>query len=192
MPIYCSRCKSSQVEELVEGNRVYYFCHHCHQKSGKALVVDGRIKIINTSRGIKHIDTAAIIIKGNEMLFTDRRTYPFGLEIPVGHLEYNETIEEAIRREVYEEVGLKVTGATLVTQVEQPVSYCRYGSAIEEWAIFLVEFRGRGVISNNENQAIYWIDKDDIPVEKLTPHTRFALKTLGYINDTATAKKAAI
>lgn len=184
MAIYCLTCRSKDVEEIVEGNRLFYYCSQCNKKYGRALIVDGRIKILHTSRGIKHIDAAAIIIWKNKMLFLERRGYPFGLMIPAGHLEYNETLEEALHREVYEEVGLKVKNATLLAQIEQPISYCRYGSDIEEWAVFLVEAEnGEPVIANNESESMQWIPLNKIPVRQLTPHTRYALATLGYIKD---------
>lgn len=186
MPIYCLKCKSKNVKETVEENRVIYSCPDCHVKSGQAFIVDGRIKIINTSRGIKHIDVAALIIKDNKILLTERRTYPFGLEIPVGHLEYNETLEQALERELYEEVGLKVSSSTLLAQMEQPVSHCRYGSDIEEWAVFLVEYQGSDFVSNHEIEAIAWFPVNKIPTDRLTAHTRFALQTLGYLAVPAT------
>ncbi len=185
MAIYCLKCKSVKVKEIVEENKVLFFCADCQESSGRALVVDGKIKIINTSRGIKHIDAAAIIIRDNKLLLLERRTYPFGLMIPAGHLEYNETIEDALRREVFEEVGLKVMSETLIAQIEQPVSYCRYGSVVEEWAIFLTECDGKSFIGNNENEAIHWISLEDlatIPKDNFSPHTYVALKHLGYIN----------
>jgi mutator protein MutT len=182
MPKYCLNCKSTKVRETVEENRVYYYCPDCQQKSGKALIIDGRIKIINTDRGIKHVDVAAIIIKDKNILLTDRRTYPFGLEIPVGHLEYNETVNQALVREVYEEVGLKVRSATLLSQVEQPISYCRYGSAIEEWIIFIVECEGTEYVGNDENETVKWYPLHDLPIKKLTEQTAFALSHTGYIS----------
>lgn len=182
MPTYCIGCRSKKVQEVVEGNKVYYQCPDCNKHSGRALIVDGKIKIINTNRGIKHVDVAAIILRDNKILLTERRTYPFGLEIPVGHLEYNESLEQALKREVYEEVGLQVQSMTLLSQMEQPISYCRYGSDVEEWVVYLAECNTDEFISNNEIESIVWIDLDKIPTRRLTPHTTFALQTLGYIN----------
>ncbi len=186
MPTYCLECKSSKVKEIVAENKVFYYCENCQTRAGRALVIDGRIKVVNTSRGIKHIDAAAIIIRNDKILLLERRTYPFGLMIPAGHLEYNETLEEALRREVYEEVGLKVSGATLLAQIEQPISYCRYGADIEEWAVFLVDAEGEPIISNNENDAYQWIPIPEIKATDLTPHTRYALVNLGYVKETST------
>lgn len=167
-----------------------YSCPACHTKSGRAIIVDGKIKIINTSRGIKHIVATALILKDNNILLTQRRTYPFGLETPVGHVEYDESLEQALRREVYEEVGLMVTGETLLAQIEQPISYCRYGVAIEEWAVFLVNYKGHDFIGNNEIEEIVWLPLSDLPLDKLTPNTRVILEALGYIENNSLSKVA--
>ena len=188
MPKYCIACRAVNPEELVEENKVYYQCPKCGNRSGRAVIVDNKIKIINTSRGIKHISVAAIIIHDNKILLADRRTYPFGFEIPVGHLEYDETLEDALRREVYEEVGLKISGETLITQIEQPVSYCRYGSDVEEWAVFFAECKGHEFVNNSEFESIQWFPLDAIPVERLTPQTRFILNKLEYIDHKQSGK----
>lgn len=183
MPIYCIKCRSNEVQEIVEENRVFYLCPHCQTKSGKAFIVDSKVKIINTSRGIKHISVAGLIINDDKVLLTNRRTYPFGLELPVGHLEHNETLEETVQREVYEEIGLKVEAVTLLAQLEQPVSYCRYGSDIEDWVVFSVDSKvGQGFVSNNEVESIVWLPLNGLEHADLTPSTRFVLAELGYLS----------
>ncbi len=190
MSIYCLSCRSSKVEEIVEENRVFYLCNDCQKKSGRALIVDNKIKIINTSRGIKHIAIGALIIRDNALLLEERRTYPFGLEIPAGHLEYGESLEEALHREVYEEVGLKIKGYTLLAQLDYTEPICRYGSDIEEWALYLVDCpTGEPFINNNEAEALIWVPIKNIPTDKLTPLTHFALRSLGYIFDRDQNKK---
>ncbi len=183
MPTYCIHCKSSKIQESVEENKILYSCPVCHQKSGKALIVDGRIKIINTSRGIKHIDAAAIIIRDDKILLLERRTYPYGYMLPAGHLEYDETLEDTLRREVYEEAGLKVKSATLLAQIEHPISYCRYGSDIEEWAVYLVECDGEPYVSNNESEGFKWVPLGELQPAVLSPHARYALYRTGYIKE---------
>ncbi len=189
MPIHCLNCKSNQIKEIVEENNVYYLCEKCSQKSGKALIIDGKIRVLNTSRGIKHIGIVAVVVRNNKILLTLRRTYPFGLELPGGHVEYGETLEEALRREVFEEVGIKVSGQTLLVQIEQPVSYCRYGSDIEEWTLFSVEYSdGEPFVNNSESEAVRWVDVDRIPVKDLAPMTAYALFRLGYVNEYLSAQ----
>lgn len=183
MPTYCFQCKSPKVQEIVEGTHVLYQCPGCGHKGGRAFIIDNKIRTIKTSRGIKHIAVAALIIENDHLLVVDRRTYPFGLELPAGHVEYDETLEEALRREVYEEVGIKVTGATLLAQLEHPISYCRYGSDVEEWSIFLIEGRkGETIASNSEVESSSWIPLKHLHRYNLTEPTRVVLGHLGYLS----------
>jgi 8-oxo-dGTP diphosphatase len=182
MPSYCINCRSPKLQELVEENQVYYYCQSCRTKSGRSFMVDGKIRIIDTSRGVKHIVASALIIRDGKVLLTLRRTYPFGLEFPVGHVEYGESIEEALEREVLEELGVKVTSATLLLQIEQPVSYCRFGSTIEEWAVFSVDYNGQSIIENDEIESVRWVSLHDLPIKELTPNTIVVLRELGYLS----------
>lgn len=144
--------------------------------------IDSKIKIINTSRGIKHVAAAALIINQGNILFVERRTHPFGLELPAGHVEHGETIEQAVRREVYEEVGLKISGEILLANIEHPESYCRYGSDVEEWAVFLIEYiEGQDYVGNSEIESVTWVPLPKIPTAQLTPPTAFVLEKLGYL-----------
>lgn len=186
MPIYCLKCRSKKIDEIMEGNRLFYSCLKCNTKQGKALIIDGKIKILHTSQGIKHISVAAIIIRDNKILLLERRFYHYGLTVPAGHLHYDETLDEALRRELYEEIGLRVKNAILLAQVEQPASHCRYGADIEEWAIYKVEPETyEPFVANDENESFKWVSLDDIPIERLTPHTKFGLTTLGYVKKRA-------
>jgi len=59
--------------------------------------------------------------RGDEVLLVERSGDPSGgvWSFPGGHLEWGETLEDAARREVFEETGLRVTlkGAPMVHEV---------------------------------------------------------------------------
>jgi len=52
-----------------------------------------------------------ITIKGtNKLVLIERRDPPLGLSLPGGFVEYGETVEEAVRREIAEEVNCELLG----------------------------------------------------------------------------------
>lgn len=70
---------------------------------------------------MKTIDVvAAIIVKGTEILATQRGYGEFegGWEFPGGKVEQGETPEEAIVREIHEEMNARISVQRFLTQVE--------------------------------------------------------------------------
>ena len=70
---------------------------------------------------MKTIDVvAAIIVKGTEILATQRGYGEFegGWEFPGGKVEQGETPEEAIVREIHEELNARISVQRFLTQVE--------------------------------------------------------------------------
>lgn len=86
---YCLRCG---VETKNEGNMRE--CKSC-----------GYIFYINPNPAV-----SALIISGTNILLTKRAVDPYKgkLDIPGGFVELNETLEDAVRREVHEELGVEI------------------------------------------------------------------------------------
>jgi len=60
-----------------------------------------------THRGPK-LAVDCIILVGDRVLLIHRRNPPHGWALPGGFVEYGETVEDAVRREMKEETGLKL------------------------------------------------------------------------------------
>jgi 8-oxo-dGTP diphosphatase len=102
----------------------------------------------------------AIIINNENKILIARRPegkpHPGLWEFPGGKIEQGETVEDALKREVYEEVHLKVETAELFKQVQHDY---------KEELVFLnfmrvTKFTGDAI--GKENQPIRWIKLQDL------------------------------
>jgi len=101
---------------------------------------------------------AAIIKKGNLYLVTQRNKDKYmGLkwEFPGGKVEVNETLQEALTREIYEELNININ-------VYEKIAEERYKDSEINIVLhyFLCSIKD-GVISLNEHEAMEWADKTD-------------------------------
>ena len=101
---------------------------------------------------------AAIIKKDNHYLIAQRGKDKYmGLkwEFPGGKVEANETLQEALTREIYEELNININ-------VYEKIAEERYKDSEINIVLhyFLCSIKD-GVISLNEHEAMEWADKTD-------------------------------
>lgn len=101
---------------------------------------------------------AAIIKKGNAVLATQRGYGDFagGWEFPGGKIESGETPEQAVVREVLEELGVLIAVNSLVTVVDY--DYETFHLHMHCFLCQVVE----GEIELHEHLAARWLDADSI------------------------------
>lgn len=106
---------------------------------------------------------AAIVLRDNKVLLA-RHTYGSGqgkLIIPGGYLKYNETPEDAVKREVLEETGITV----------EPLDIVGIRFNLKDWyVIFTARYIcGKAQSDGYENNEVVWLDiedavtRDDVP-----------------------------
>ena len=100
----------------------------------------------------------AVIKKDNLYLITQRnRDKHMGLkwEFPGGKVETNETLQDALAREIYEELNIDIN-------IYEKLAEERYKDSEINIVLhyFLCSIKG-GVINLNEHEAMEWIDKID-------------------------------
>lgn len=174
MSVTCIGCNSQNIQEIVKENRRYIYCEDCKQVYERAIdTTYGRDRVINTEEGVVHECVGALIQKDGQYLLIKRRAYPFGYGLPAGHVEYNEAIPDALKREVFEETGLTLTNCETLFEGFVPGSKCRYGADRHIWHYYACDYEGEAPFLNSESEAIGWYSLADIQKLDLIPSAQF-------------------
>ena len=123
---------------------------------------------------------AALIVRGGEVLIGQRRPdQPMALlwEFPGGKIESGESPEQALARELDEELGIRATIGPRVTRVRH--NY-RHGGAVDLQFFAVHEFAGE--IESRIYQQVRWVR-----LEELTEY-EFLAADRGLIRDLAAGK----
>ncbi len=144
-----------------------------HNKdAATASSVDGSPETQNGPRNGAHNDprhenktvrpvAAALILRGDEVLICQRRPdQPLGSkwEFPGGKIEPGETAEEALRRELMEELGINATISTRVAHLRH--NY-RSGGAVDLQFFLVREYSGD--VANLIFQDVRWCPLRNLP-----------------------------
>ena len=123
---------------------------------------------------------AALIIRGDEVLICQRRPdQPMGLqwEFPGGKIEPGESAEQALARELDEELGIHATIGRLVTRIRH--NY-RNGGAVDLQFFTVREYAGE--IANRIFAQLVWARLETLPEYDFLPADR------GLVRDLAQGK----
>ncbi|MGA8731251.1 MAG: (deoxy)nucleoside triphosphate pyrophosphohydrolase [Terracidiphilus sp.] len=123
---------------------------------------------------------AALIVRGGEVLICQRRPdQPMGLqwEFPGGKIEPGESPEQALARELDEELGIKASIGARVTHIRH--NY-RHGGAVDLQFFAVHEFTGE--LENRIFQQFRWVRLEDLP------QYDFLTADRGLIRDLAAGK----
>jgi 8-oxo-dGTP diphosphatase len=123
---------------------------------------------------------AGLIVRGGEVLICQRRAdQPMALlwEFPGGKIEAGETAEQALARELDEELGIHATIGAHVTHVRH--NY-RHGGAVDLRFFAVHEFSGE--LENRIHNQFRWVRLEDLPGYEFLAADR------GLIRDLAAGK----
>jgi 8-oxo-dGTP diphosphatase len=112
----------------------------------------------------QNIGTAGIIRKDNKILIAQRKKdswmEPNKWEFPGGKVEPNETYEDCLTREIYEELGIVISIERLFMKTSHV-----YMKGAEEFPVTLMVFLAdwkEGTLQNIDCQDSKWVDTRDL------------------------------
>ena len=115
---------------------------------------------ISKNRKKMHYSIGAIILKKNKYLLIDRATPPLGFACIAGHIDENESPEQALVREIKEESGLDVEGYKLLFKEELDWNWCSKGIEVHYWYVYKCKTSGEIKFNNKETKSIgYYTQK---------------------------------
>lgn len=123
---------------------------------------------------------AALIVRGGEVLICQRRPeQPMGLqwEFPGGKIEPGESAEQALKRELGEELGIEASIGPRITRIRH--NY-RHGGAVDLQFFAVRDFAGE--MENRVHAQVRWARLEELPEYDFLPADR------GLIRDLASGK----
>lgn len=130
----------------------------------------------------KHIEVVAAIIVRDRRIFATQRGYgewKDWWEFPGGKIEHGETPEDALKREIREELATEIEVDELLTTVEYDypkfhlTMYC-YLCTIISGDLSLLEHEDARWLAIDELDSVKWLPADKDVIEKLS--TTFAMQ----------------
>ncbi|HDR7913887.1 TPA: NUDIX hydrolase [Bacillus wiedmannii] len=113
------------------------------------------------------IGSHAIILNEKDEILLQLRTDFNRWGIIGGALEYNETLEDALKREVYEETGLSIKNPELFRTYSGPNFFQIYPNGEQVHGVLVVyicrEFHGELVFDQTESKELRFFPLDELP-----------------------------
>jgi 8-oxo-dGTP pyrophosphatase MutT (NUDIX family) len=128
--------------------------------------------------------SAGAMIKDKEgrILMIERKFAPLGWAGPAGHVDEGETPEEAMKREVKEEIGLEVKDAKLLYHEFLPWNKCHSGGIGHDWYFYeILEWAGEIKREESEVKNFKWVKPENIKNLQLEEAYQYWFKKLGYL-----------
>jgi len=130
---------------------------------------------------LMHFSVGALIKKDGKILMINRKAPPYGWACVAGHIDVEETPEQAILREVKEESNLDVIKQRLIFEELVDWNFCSKGANVHYWYVFECDFKGN--VKHNENESLEtgWKSVNELKELQLEPVWAYWFKKLRII-----------
>lgn len=128
-----------------------------------------------------HTSVGIFVWKKDKLLLIERKKIPYGFAIPAGHVDGDDSFEEASARELKEETGLDATKLELISESKKENPCRREDGNWHYWKIYKAEFEGELNPSKDETKQVGWYSIDEIKI--------LAEKTKKYLNKEISEKE---
>lgn len=125
-----------------------------------------------------HRSVAAVVRKDGKILMIDRVNFPFGWACPSGHIKENEKPDEALIREVKEEVNVDIKKFKLIHHEFIEWNECKRGVRGHDFFVYEITDWDGDVQINFESKGMKWIGKKEIKDMKLEEVWNYFVKKL--------------
>ena len=124
---------------------------------------------------MKQIEVVAAIIRKDDKIFATQRGYgdfKDGWEFPGGKMELGETPEEALKREILEELDTKIVVERLLTTVDYDypkfhlTMHC-FICSVESGSLTLKEHEATRWLKLSDIYSVDWLPADRVVVDEL-------------------------
>lgn len=130
---------------------------------------------------MKRIRVAAAVIRDKDRVFATQRgygDYKGWWEFPGGKIEAGETPEEALKREIFEELEAKITVGEFITAVEYDypgfhLSMDCFFCTLEEGGLKLLEAEDAAWLTRDNIYSVKWLPADLLLIDHLTACSKF-------------------
>lgn len=181
---FCPNCYSENIHAVKDGEKTFYLCDDCKNKSPRLLVIDPKITwwVDENTKEYWHESVGIFLFNSeNKALFFERTLYPFVFTIPAGHLNTGETGGVAAKRELMEETRIMTENIKLFVQEDVLGDKCRRGADNHKWQLYIAKVeRVEDIKINEEGLRPVWLTLEEaLQKEELSYPSQYFIKKYG-------------